>query len=181
MTRFLTLLWDGDEPIGICVFVASPPSLAGRNRYFGRSGRWDRVRLQTLNRQLALLSRVVIHPTYRGAGIAAAFVRRSCELSPFPWIETLAGMGRIHPFFEKAGFVRVATGPAVSDAARSRKAHSKLYGGRRQNGSRALVSRETFEKSRHSRPVYYIFDNRVSTAARVDSASLTSESGTDVG
>ena len=31
--------------------------------------------LSALNEQLWLLQRVVIHPTYRGAGIAANFVR----------------------------------------------------------------------------------------------------------
>ncbi|MBX3442904.1 MAG: hypothetical protein KF774_10900 [Planctomyces sp.] len=160
MKRFATLLWRGAEPIGICLFVSPPRSLSGRNRFFGRSGRWSRLSMKMLNRSLVMLSRVVLHPTYRGAGIAAAFVRRSCELCPFRWIETLAGMGRINPFFERAGFVRVGTadGPAADE--RSRRQHSRIFGGRTRNGRRGLVSRETFEKSRHSRPVYYVFDNR---------------------
>jgi hypothetical protein len=121
------------------------------------------VRLKVLNGQIAMLSRVVLHPTYRGAGIAADFVRRSCELCPYPWIETLAEMGRINPFFEKAGFVRVRG--STAPGARSRREHSKLYGGGR-NGSQGLVSRETFEKSRFARPAYFIFDNRSACARR---------------
>lgn len=113
-----------------------------------------------------MLSRVVLHPTYRGAGLAAAFVRRSCELCPWPWIETLAGMGHVNPFFEKAGFVRVAVGATTPVKARSRRDHSKLFGGRRRNGSQGLVSKETFEKSRHARPVYFIFDNRAACESR---------------
>ena len=103
----MTLLWHGNEPIGICVFVSPPVSLSQRNRYFGRRGRWDSTVLKSLNRQLVLLQRVVLHPTYRGAGVAVPFVERSCELCPYPWIETLTRMGHIHPFFEKAGFTRV--------------------------------------------------------------------------
>lgn len=162
MTRFLTLLWHGEEPIGICVFVSPPLSLRLRNQFFGRSGRWDRTALQVLNRQLVLLQRVVLHPTYRGAGIASAFVRRSCELCPYPWIETLSQMGHINPFFEKAGFQRIGTTRAKT---RSHESHSAIYGGKR-HAVRGLLTRETFEKSRYAQPVYYLFDNRANVARR---------------
>ncbi|MCA9088689.1 MAG: hypothetical protein KDA90_08635 [Planctomycetaceae bacterium] len=163
MTRFLTLLWHRDEPIGICVFVSPPISLQQRNLYFGRTGRWDKTALKAMCRQLVLLQRVVIHPTYRGAGIATDFVRRSCELCPVPWIETLSQMGHINPFFERAGFLRVGVS---SPRNRSRQSHSKIYGGNRQHGQETLVSQETYEKSRHTHPVYYIFDNRPSSQRR---------------
>jgi ABC-type ATPase with predicted acetyltransferase domain len=153
--QFGTLLWHGEEPIGICVFIGPPLSLAPRNRYFGRSGEWTRTNIRAMNGQLAMLSRVVLHPTYRGAGLAAAFVRRSCELSPFPWIETLAEMGHVNPVFEKAGFVRVDTTGAKG---RTRRKHSALYGGKRRNAS--LIGEETYRKSRYAQPVYYVFDNR---------------------
>ncbi|QDT52231.1 hypothetical protein Pan44_02400 [Caulifigura coniformis] len=160
MTRFQTLLWHGDEPVGICVFSTPPLSLAGRNRFFGRSGQFDRLRLRSLNHNLVLLSRVVLHPTYRGAGIGSEFVRRSCQLCRFPWIEALTEMGRINPFFERAGFVRVPTVAGGVRKVQSRTGHSSIYGGRRKDGSRKLVSQETYDKSRYARPVYYIFDNR---------------------
>jgi ABC-type lipoprotein export system ATPase subunit len=161
--RFVTLLWHGREPVGICVFTSPPMSLAARNRYFGCSGKWTRTALKTLNRQLVMLSRVVLHPTYRGAGIAALFVRRSCELCPFRWIETLAEMGHVNPFFEKAGFVRVG---ASTSAPQSRSAYSQIYGGRRQHGAAGLITEETYRKSRHARPVYYVFDNRRAADSR---------------
>jgi N-acetylglutamate synthase-like GNAT family acetyltransferase len=94
-----------------------------------------------------VLSRVVLHPTYRGAGIAAAFVRRACETCPIPWIETLTAMGRANPFFERAGFVRVGV---------IRKSKKPGYGAYTRN----RVSAETLAKSRYSEPVYYVFDNR---------------------
>ncbi|MGC1276161.1 MAG: hypothetical protein WBC44_20860, partial [Planctomycetaceae bacterium] len=159
--RFVTVLWHGDRAVGICVFTTAPLSLAGRNRYFGRSGRWSRLTIRSLNRQLVTLARVVLHPTYRGAGLATAFVRRSCRACPFPWIETLAQMGRVNPFFEKAGFVRVEV-PARRRG--DRAGHSSIYGPpfRRATGRRVkpLVSNETHAKSRYAEPVYYVFDNR---------------------
>lgn len=117
--------------------------------------------MRALNAQLIMLSRVVIHPTFRGAGIASQFVRRSCELSSYPWIETLTQMGHINPFFERAGFVRVG---ASKPKNRSRFAHSKLYGSKQNHAEeKGLVTQETFDKSRHANPVYYIFDNRKNT------------------
>ena len=89
-----------------------------------------------------------LHPTYRGAGVAAAFVRRACETCPVPWIETLSAMGQVNPFFERAGFVRV--GVIRKSKARQRAAE-RMAGG---------VSRESAAKSRFSEPVYYVFDNR---------------------
>lgn len=154
----MTVLWHGDEPIGICVFSTPPKSLRQRSRFFGLSGRWSRCQLQALNAQISLLSRVVLHPTYRGAGLAAEFIRASCQSCPWPWIETLTEMGNVHPFFEKAGFVRVGKSAAVR---RSRSAHSSLYVGRK-GGKRLprLLSQESHAKSRYAEPVYYVFDNR---------------------
>src|SRR5437868_6687814 len=107
-----------------------------------------------MNRQLWLLSRVVLHPTYRGAGIAAAFLRRACQTCPVPWIETLSAMGRVNPFFERAGFVRVGV---VQKDGRSR-GRNGAYAGRRQ------PSAESTAKSRFSEPVYYVLDNRTAPA-----------------
>jgi uncharacterized protein len=86
------------------------PDVRQRTRYFGLKKQTRGECLRALNGQLLTLSRVVLHPTYRGAGVAASFVRSACRLCPAPWIEALAAMGRANPFFEKAGFVRVGTG-----------------------------------------------------------------------
>lgn len=156
----MTVLWHGEEPIGICVFTTPPKSLRQRSRFFGLSGRWSKWQLQTLNAQMVMLSRVVLHPTYRGAGLAADFIRASCRSCPWPWIETLTEMGHFHPFFEKAGFVWVGTS---SKKRGSRAAHSALYAGRKSNQNRpTLLSAESHEKSRYAEPVYYVFDNRES-------------------
>ena len=103
-----------------------------------------------MNKQLWLLSRVVLHPTYRGAGIAAAFVRRACETCPVNWIETLSAMGHANPFFERAGFERVG----VIRKSNTPGTYGGMYGGRKR------VTAETIAKSRFSEPVYYVRDNR---------------------
>lgn len=146
--RRVTLLWHGAEAVGVCVFGTPAASLSLRTRYFGLSNPRSHVALAALNEQLWLLQRVVLHPTYRGAGVGAAFVRRACELCPVDWIETLSAMGRANPFFERAGFERVGVIRRTPGAA----------GG--QYGSGRRVSAETAVKSRFSDPVYYVFDNR---------------------
>ena len=158
------LLWHGTQPIGICLFVAPPRSLRPRNQFFGHRGGWNRATMLALNQQLVTLQRVVIHPAYRGAGLASAFVRRACELCPFSWIETMSQMGQIHPFFESAGFKRLGV---ISVETESRETHSRIFGGRRRGGTQALVTEETFLKSRYAAPVYYILDNRRAAAALV--------------
>jgi N-acetylglutamate synthase-like GNAT family acetyltransferase len=122
-----------------------------RSHYFGLHNPRSSVALAALNRQLWLLSRIVLHPTYRGAGIAAAFVRRACATCPVNWIETLTAMGRVNPFFERAGFVRVGV---IRKEPRQGNAYAAIYGGK------TSVSAETRAKSRFSEPVYYVFDNR---------------------
>jgi GNAT superfamily N-acetyltransferase len=146
------LLWHGAEPIGVCVFSTPAASLSLRTRYFGLQKPRSSLHLAALNRQLWLLSRVVLHPTYRGAGIAAAFVRRACQTCPVDWIETLSAMGQANPFFERAGFVRVGV---IRKDRRTGGEYGAIYGGR---GVR--VSAETTAKSRFSEPVYFVFDNR---------------------
>lgn len=151
MTRRVTLLWHGKHPIGICVFSAPSRSLALRNRFFGIKGSADAFSLKKMNQQLWVLSRIVLHPTYRGAGLASDFVRASCSSCPVPWIETLSVMGHLNPFFEKAGFQRV--GVVRKDQKMSAHKYSRLYGG-------SNLTSETVRKSAHAEPVYYVFDNR---------------------
>ncbi|HQR06506.1 MAG TPA: hypothetical protein PLN21_06775 [Gemmatales bacterium] len=98
-----------------------------------------------------VLSRVVIHPTYRGAGLASDFVRVSCASCPVPWIETLTVMGHLNPFFEKAGFKRV--GVIRKEKTLTPRAYAQLYGSKK-------LTDETLRKSLHAEPVYYLFDVR---------------------
>ena len=141
----MTLLWHGNQPIGICIFGAPAASLSLRSRFFGLKNPRNSLAMSALNDQLWLLQRVVLHPTYRGAGIGAAFVRRACELCPVPWIETLSAMGRVNPFFERAGFRKVGV--------------IRKSGRGKQNGAygRKVTGNDV---SRFSEPGYYVRENR---------------------
>jgi GNAT superfamily N-acetyltransferase len=144
-------LWHNAEPVGVCVFATPAASLTLRTRFFGLHRPRSRDHLAALNRHVWLLARVVLHPTYRGAGIAAAFVRRACQTCPVPWVETLSAMGQVNPFFERAGFARVGV---IRHGRRPRGRH-------RAYGSRRPPTAESLAKSRFSAPVYYVFDNRL--------------------
>ena len=138
MTRRVVLLWHHSDPVGICVFAAPAAALRLRSHFFGLKQPRSGLALAALNRQLWLLQRLVLHPTYRGAGIASAFVRRACELCDVDWIETLSAMGRTNPIFERAGFTRV--GMVRKDAIPHDDPRRFRF--------------------RFSEPVYFIFDNR---------------------
>jgi uncharacterized protein len=154
--RRVVLLRHGTEKVGICVFTAPAASLRLRSRYFGLHNARSRLALQALNRQLWLLARVVLHPTYRGAGIGSAFVRRTCQTCPVDWIETLAAMGQMNPFFERAGFARIGVIRKEVGIGRARR-----HGPRGAYGPiNVRLSVESRRKSRSSEPVYYVFDNR---------------------
>lgn len=145
------MLWHLREPIGVCVFAHPAASLSLRSRFFGLQNARSPLAMARLKDKLWLLQRVVLHPSYRGAGLASHFVRRACELCPTDWIETLSALGHAHPIFERAGFVRVGTLPTVRPGRRHR--HGAFP---RRSG----VSPTTLRQSESTTPVYYLFDNR---------------------
>jgi ABC-type ATPase with predicted acetyltransferase domain len=152
-TKKVVVLEHGREPVGICIFAAPAAALALRSRYFGLSRPRSRPALAAMNSQLWLLQRVVLHPTYRGAGLAADFVRRACALCPVDWIETLSALGHVTPLFERAGFTRVGV-IRKPHTARDRGSLADAYGHGKS------ITAATLAQSRHSEPVYYVFDNR---------------------
>jgi len=89
------------------VLVISPPLLTVRGRNIAAPGRYSgadrREATMRLNREVECISRVIVHPTYRGSGLAERLVRHALATAQTPFVEALAAMGRVHPFFEKAG------------------------------------------------------------------------------
>jgi len=145
------ILWHNRDPIGIAIFASPAASLTLRSQFFRLKNPRSRVAMAALNRQLWLLQRVVIHPTYRGAGLAAAFVRRACELCDIDWIETLSAMGQINPFFEKAGFVKVG----LIRKPKPGTPRNAAYGVKHCKSAPPVEFTHEF-----SEPVYYVRDNR---------------------
>ncbi len=163
--RKVLVLWLGDDPVGICVFGFGPLSSSGRNRMFGFSGKLTKARADSINRNFASVSRLVVDPRFRGAGIASTFLRRCCELTDWPWIELVSEMADIVPFYRSAGFRKVGSGEdRVCDI--DRVAGRRSGRGPRDAGhwGKSGWTEDGFDnykrRSRFSRPVYLIRDNR---------------------
>jgi len=82
-----------------------------RYRGFGSKGA-----AAMLNRELRTISRVVIDPRWRGLGLAVRLVRHALDHPETVFTEALAAMGRVHPFFERAGMTRYDRPPRAEHA-----------------------------------------------------------------
>jgi GNAT superfamily N-acetyltransferase len=108
--------------VGVIVYSRSPLSLAGRNRATGGRYRVGRnlAAGRLVNEELRIVSRVVIAPNWRGLGLASRLVAETLPRVGTPYVEALAAMGRVHPFFEQAGMTSyVSPAPAGSERLRS--------------------------------------------------------------
>jgi GNAT superfamily N-acetyltransferase len=77
-----------------------PPRLRGRSRY-------GKARLRFINRHVRRIARVIVHPQFRALGVATKLVRRVLLRCPTRYVEAVAAMGEVVPFFERAGMTRV--------------------------------------------------------------------------
>lgn len=100
----------GEERLVAGVVVCTLPRLscslrdvATRGRYLGLG---LKARADLLNREVRTIARVVIDPRLRGLGLAVRLVRHTLAHAPTVYTEALAAMGRVNPFFERAGMVR---------------------------------------------------------------------------
>jgi len=105
---------DGGEPVGVIVYAMPVANLALRNAAFGgRLRGLDRsLRMQWLNAYVRTIRRVVVDPRYRGLGLASRLVRETLDQVGVPFVEALAVMGHVHPFFERAGMRAFRAPPA---------------------------------------------------------------------
>lgn len=130
--RVLTLRWDrpsvvgrylqrDDESMIVGVLVESLPALACKLRDVALGGRYAqlgslRQRAAALNAEVRCISRVVVHPQWRGLGLSVRLVRTALDTATTPLTEALAAMGNVHPFFEKAGMTAYRRPPHAHDA-----------------------------------------------------------------
>lgn len=82
-------------------------------RYTG----WDdrAAAARALNAEVRCISRVVIHPQWRGLGLAVRLVRHALATATTRYTEALAAMGHVHPFFERAGMTAYHRWPHPRD------------------------------------------------------------------
>jgi energy-coupling factor transporter ATP-binding protein EcfA2/GNAT superfamily N-acetyltransferase len=96
--------------IGVIVFSHSYLNLKPRNMVFGDRYVYtpgDLRKARLINQEIARISRVVIHPKFRGIGLGAFLVKETLGKVDVKVVEVLAVMAKYNPFFEKAGMLRM--------------------------------------------------------------------------
>jgi hypothetical protein len=114
ITRILAARYHGpgiggaaaDNGLLAGILVETLPSLACalraaalNHRYSSGNRSLDAARL---NREMRTIARVIIHPIFRGTGLAIKLVQQLLSAPQTPYIEALAAMARINPFFQRA-------------------------------------------------------------------------------
>jgi len=99
--RKIFVLKRRGERCGVIVYSYPSPMA------FGRSKVW-KGNLQRLQREVSVISRVVVHPKYRSIGLGAKLVHDTLGRAGTACVEAVAVMARYNPFFERAGMRRIA-------------------------------------------------------------------------
>ena len=97
------------EPVvGIIIYTMPVPNVQMRNvatgGLFCKLGR--NAALDFINANLRTIGRVVIEPRYRSLGLAHWLIEETIHLLNVPYVEALAVMGKVNPFFQKAGMMK---------------------------------------------------------------------------
>jgi len=102
-------------PRPIAVLVESLPALSCRLREQALDGRYGHLRPKPraalLNQELRCISRVIVDPRWRGLGLAVRLVKHALHTATTSYTEALAVMGRVSPFFDRAGMTRYERPP----------------------------------------------------------------------
>jgi len=103
----------------VAVLVESLPALSCALRDIALPGRYTgfdrRSAARLLNDELRCISRVIVHPRFRGLGLAVRLVRHALSTAATAYTEALAAMGRVHPFFKQAGMTEYQRPPLSKD------------------------------------------------------------------
>jgi GNAT superfamily N-acetyltransferase len=92
--------------VGVAILSWPVPVARGRDRAFGLVGAGYARRIRFANEHVRTVSRVIVHPTFRAIGLTRILLSRLIQTCPTRYVEALARMGRAHPLFDRAGFVR---------------------------------------------------------------------------
>ena len=140
--------WDKLErretlPVGVIIYGMPMRNVALRNWATGNrySGWHDAATaLRVLNQEVRCINRVVIRPEFRGIGLGQELVARTLPRAGTPLVEALAAMGRVNPFFERAGMTRYA-GPVSPSSERMIEAFDQVGIGQSQLSDPACLQR----------------------------------------
>ncbi|MGD0405093.1 MAG: hypothetical protein ABSB10_00370 [Candidatus Bathyarchaeia archaeon] len=118
--RKIFRLVRGEELCGVIVYSYPPPACYGRRLVL------PRMSIQEMNKQLSIISRVVIHPKYRTIGLGATLIRETLPLAGTPYVEMIAVMAKYNPFAEKAGMQKIAKQQSADSISEVSKTLSNL-------------------------------------------------------
>jgi len=108
-SKISRLVGRGERALGVIVYGMPVFSVALRNRATGNRYVWlgDRATtMRLINQELRCINRVVIQPQYRGIGLGHWLVAKTLPQAGTVMVEALAVMGKVNPFFERAGMRR---------------------------------------------------------------------------
>ena len=93
-----------DETIGVIVYGYGPLSLKARNiatnNIYVKNGK-------QMNKEVRIISRVVILPKYRGIGLSVKIIKETKHLVGVRFVEILSAMGVNNPFAVRAGMTDI--------------------------------------------------------------------------
>src|SRR5205814_5557710 len=65
-------------------------------------------RQRFINQNIRTISRLIVHPAYRGLGLASILIHCILHNCPTRYTEALATMAKAHPLFKKSGMTEFA-------------------------------------------------------------------------
>lgn len=95
--------------VGVIVYTVPAQALSARSRVLpeykpgGGDPESRAAASKRVNADIELISRVVVHPTFRGVGLGARLISTTLPLRGKKFIEMSAAMGGVNPFAVKAG------------------------------------------------------------------------------
>ncbi|GAG20191.1 unnamed protein product, partial [marine sediment metagenome] len=93
---------------GVVMYICPFLGCSARNQVMPQyMGSGTKEIADLVNQEITRLARIIIHPKFRGAGLAVKLVRETMPLTGKRVVETIAAMARYNPFFEKAGMTLV--------------------------------------------------------------------------
>jgi GNAT superfamily N-acetyltransferase len=118
--RRIFRLTRGEELCGVIVYSYPPPRCHGRRLVL------PYLSIKEINRQLSIISRVVIHPKYRTIGLGAKLISETLPLVGTPYVEMIAVMAKYSPFAEKAGMQKITQQQSVESVSEVSKTLQQL-------------------------------------------------------
>ena len=103
------------QTVAVGVLSYPTPANRQRERALGLGGPRYGPKLAFVNAHVRTISRVIVHPQFRALGLAARLVRRICDECPTRYVEAIAAMGEVHPFFQRGGMLHLGEGYFLFD------------------------------------------------------------------